>query len=213
MSTQIITAAFVVASGLMAGPILAADQGGYIGVSIGQSKVDLDKSEIDASLAALGLGGSTSVDDKGDSFKIFGGYQLNRNLALELGYVNFGKFTSNTTITSGGSGTLNGEWKAWAVDFSVLGILPLGESGSLFGRLGASAWNLDVDLTASGPGGVATGSDSASGVSGVLGLGGAYKFTPNFAVRAEYERHFSVGNDDTGKSDIDLITVGMVYHF
>lgn len=208
-----IATALVVTGGLMAGQAMAADTGGYIGVSVGTSKADIDQGELDRSLASLGVGGTTTIDDKDTAFKIYGGYQFNRNFAIEGGYTNLGKFTSNTIITSGGSGTLSGEWKAWSLDFTAVGILPLGESASLFGRAGVSAWSLNTDFRASGPGGVSTFSESSSGVSGLLAIGGAYNFTPQFGLRAEFERHFSVGNDDTGKSDIDLITVGLVYRF
>jgi hypothetical protein len=75
-------------------------------------------------------------------------------------------------------------------------------------------WNLDFDATASGPGGTATASESESGVSGLLGAGVSINFGRKIALRAEYERHFDVGDEDTtGTSDIDMFSASMVFRF
>ncbi|HEX7810660.1 MAG TPA: outer membrane beta-barrel protein [Burkholderiales bacterium] len=214
MKVRLVAAVFLVTAGLTAGQVSAADSGGYFGVAAGQSMVDLDEGEINASLASIGLGANTTVDDTDTGFKIFGGYQFNNNLAIEGAYSRFGKFASNSTITSGGSGTANGEWSGYSLDVAALGMLPLGEKFTLFGRAGLSVWNLDFDFTASGPGGTATLSESESGVSPLLGLGASFNFTPTIALRAEYERHFAVGDEETtGDGDIDLISVGLVFKF
>ena len=102
----------------MAGQVAAADAGGYVGVAAGWSKSNIDAGEIDSSLASLGLGSTTTVDETDIGFKIYGGYQR---------YTNFGKFTSDTIITSGGSGTGEGQWKGYSIDLSALGILPVGD--------------------------------------------------------------------------------------
>ncbi len=133
---------------------------------------------------------------------------------IEGGYSDLGKSKFHSIVTSGGSGTGDGEWRAYSIDISALGILPLGDQFSLFGRAGLGIWNLDFKFTASGPGGTATVSESESGVSPLLGIGATFNFTPQFSLRGEIERHFSVGKDDTtGKSDIDLITLGLQFRF
>lgn len=214
MNTRIIAAALVVTGGLLAGHAVAADQGSYVGFAIGQSKTKIDQGDIDSAFASLGLGASTSVDDTDIGFKVYGGYQFNKNFAMEGGYTDFGKFTSHSVITSGGSGTGDGEWKGYSIDLSALGILPLSDQFSLFGRGGISLWNLDFSFTAAGPGGVGIASESKSGVSPLLGIGATFNFTPQLALRAEFERHFSVGDSDTtGKSDIDLISLGLQVRF
>ena len=210
-----LVSAFVLAGGFIvpASQAAAADPGGYIGFAVGQSRVDIDAGQINAELASLGFGANTSVDQTGTGFKLYGGYQFNPNFAVEGGYTSFGKATSHSVITSGGSGTGDGRWKGYSLDFSAVGILPLNDF-SLFGRAGLSFWSLDFDFTASGPGGTISPSESDSGVAPLLAIGAAYNFTPRFALRAEYERHFNVGDDDTtGQSDIDLFTVGLQYRF
>ena len=54
----------------------SADSGWYIGGHVGMADVDV-----------------TSDDDM--SFKILGGYQINRNFAAEVGYIDFGKTFEN----------------------------------------------------------------------------------------------------------------------
>ena len=214
--THFVVAGFLVAEGLMAaaGQAAAADAGGYIGFGVGQSRAALDANDVNSSLAAAGFGAVTTVEDTDFGFKFYGGYQFNRNFAIEAGYTDFGKFTSHSVIISGGSGTGDGEWKAYSLDVSALGILPVGDRFSLFGRAGLSFWNLDFTFTAMGPGGVGVASQSESGVSPLLGIGAKFDVTPQLALRAEIERHFSVGDSNTtGESDIDLFTVGLQYRF
>ena len=202
--------------GLQAGsPAVAAEPGAYIGAAFGQSQAaDLDSGRINASLASIGLGAATSVDDKGSPFKLFGGFRFSENLAVEGGYTSFGKFTSNSTIVSGGSGTLSGEWSGYSLDIAAVGMLPVGQSLTVFGKAGLGLWDLELDLTASGPGGSLTANDSDSGISPIVGLGAMFNVSSNFAIRADWERHLAVGDDNTtGESDIDLITIGAQFSF
>lgn len=208
--------AFLAASCLLAlaAEVAAADSGGYIGIAAGQSRAKVDRGGIDAIFTASSLTASTTIDETGTAFKIYGGYQISQNIAIEGGYSDLGKSKFHSIVTSGGSGTGDGEWRAYSIDISALGILPLGDQFSLFGRAGLGIWNLDFKFTASGPGGTGTVSESESGVSPLLGIGATFNFTPQFSLRGEIERHFSVGKDDTtGKSDIDLITLGLQFRF
>jgi len=214
VNTRIIAAALVVTGGLLAGQAVAAGQGGYVGFAIGQTKASIAADDINSSLAALGFGSTTTVDESDIGFKFYGGYQFNKNFAVEAGYTDFGKFASHSVITSGGSGTGDGEWRAYSIDFSALGMLPVGNQFSLFGRAGLSFWNLDFSFTAIGPGGIGIASESTSGVSPLLGAGAIFRFTPQLALRAEFERHFSVGDNNTsGESDIDLISLALQFRF
>ena len=203
-------------AGLQAGsPAAAAEPAAYLGVAFGQSQAsDLNAAEINATLASFGLGAVTSVDDNGTPFKLFGGYRLSDNLAIEGGYTSFGEFTSQSTIVSGGSGTMNGEWSGYSLNVAAVGLLPVGESLSIFGRAGLSFWDLEFDLAASGPGGSVSASESESGISPILGFGAMFNISSRFALRADFERHFGVGDDSTtGESDVDLMTIGAQFRF
>src|SRR5476649_1967799 len=71
----------------------ADDPGWYGGLNVGQSRAKIDDARIMSNL--LGGGATTaSIDDdnRGTGFKVFGGYKLNKNFAVEGGYFDLGKF-------------------------------------------------------------------------------------------------------------------------
>ena len=167
----------------------------YIGGGLGQSKF---KGACD------GVSGTgVTCDDKDTSFKIFGGYQLNRNFAGELGYTDLGKakFTDPTGST---------ELKATAWELSAVGSWPLADAFSIFGRLGGY-WG-EGKLSGSG----ASGSKTTANVT--FGLGAQYDFMRNFGVRGEWQRYskVKVKNDATGtedSGDIDVLGISVLYRF
>jgi OOP family OmpA-OmpF porin len=146
----------------------SADSGWYIGGNVGKADVDV-----------------TGDDDM--SFKILGGYQINRNFAAEVGYTDFGK------TSSGGTEVKANAWEAVAV-----GILPIGDKFGIFGKAGFF-WG-----EAKGGG---TTDDS---VELTYGVGVSYDFTKQFSIRGEWQKYTDVGN---GATDIDVMSVGVVYRF
>ena len=185
----------------------AADTGFYVGGSLGQSKIDISASDIDAELASAGYTSSTSVDDSDTGWKLFAGYRFMKYLAVEGAYTNLGEASANSIITVPGSGVANAtvEGEAWTV--SALGILPIGDKFSLFGRLGVNFWNADVSATATTSGASAALSGDDDGTDMVYGVGAAYSFTPNLSVRGEWERY------DFDDTDVDLLSAGISWNF
>lgn len=189
--------------------VQAADTGFYVGGSLGQSKVnDFNGADIDAELLSdFGLTSSTSTDDTDTGWKAFAGYRFMKYLAVEGAYTNFGEATANTIVTAPGAGIVNTtvESEAWTV--SALGILPLGDRFSLFGRLGVNFWNVDVSATGTGSGGTASASDSDDGTDWVYGVGAAFSINKNLSVRGEWERY------DFDDGDVDLWSAGISWNF
>src|ERR1700756_2796296 len=66
-----------ITAALFALPAAAQEPGFFAGVSIGQSKF---------SGQCDGIPAGVSCDENGTTYKLFGGYQFTRNLAVELGY-------------------------------------------------------------------------------------------------------------------------------
>jgi OmpA-OmpF porin, OOP family len=183
-------------------------RGFYLGVSAGQSRVDLEDTA-----QVTGAGTTTVSNDETDSaFRIYGGYRILRNLAVEAGWADLGKF--RTTIASAtGSGT--GEIEASGPYVEAVGIIPL-QRFALFGKAGVMYATTDTTLSTTGTFRLAPGVSSTSKESELefkLGVGGSFSFTRNLAIRAEFERVFDVGTSETGESDIDLISVGIVFRF
>jgi len=175
-------AALVAVSGLVASSAVMAqskpaDQGFYVGGSIGQSEADGS------------CPGGFTCDFKDTDWKIFGGYRINKNFAAEVFYADHGEIS----VSVGGA-----KATASSSTFGVvgLGILPLGNQFELFGKIGIGSTS--VDATASAGGFSAGAKDSGSDV--VFGVGGVFNFSRNLGVRAEYERYndseidvFSIG--------------------
>lgn len=140
---------------LAASSALAGDF--YVGASIGRSSVDMGRSETDAALVSAGATGlRSSVDEHDTHYGLSLGYQLNPYLAFELGYADFGGARYRSSFTGG---TARAQIDAHGWTASVLGILPVGEKFSLFGRLGGihAKVEVEVDVDVTGPGGAAAG--------------------------------------------------------
>ena len=166
------------------------DTGWYVGGSVGQSKA-----------RHVDCAGFDSCDTKAAAFGILGGYQINRNFAAELGYHDFGRVTFSAPGVSGNI-------KASAAELVGLGAYPFANRLSVYAKVGAyhaeakrnpplaglEIKDRNTDLT--------------------FGFGVRCDVTREAGVRAEWQRYKSVGGDDTGgKSDIDVITIGLIWRF
>ena len=170
----------------------------YAGASLGQSKMK------DASSQLVG----TSFEDTDTAFKVYGGYQFHRNVGVEFGYINFGTFKGSGSDPT--FGTLSDNWKANGINVSAVGTWPLANEFSLLGKLGFTRWSVDDKFSV----GAASGSAKENGIDLSLGIGAQYAFAKQWAVRAEYEVFKNVGKEaTTGKSDIDVLSIGAVYRF
>ncbi len=196
----------------------AANVGGYIGASIGGSKVKdaPSGSEYDAQLLAEApsITATSSVDDTDNGWKIYGGYKFNQNMAVEGSYADFGEMTIDSNVTSPFQGTLDTTWEAQTLAVAGVGILPLAYSMELFGKIGVHYWDVDYQRTASAGGGVGSASESENGTDLLFGVGAGYTLNNNFALRAEWERYGNIGDDNTtGEFDVDMWSVGVMYTF
>ena len=177
-----------------------ANAGGYVGVGIGQSLVDLEAND-------LGPGIWSSVSDTDTSVKIFGGYAINENFSVEAGYTNFGEFGVDYTD---GFDTLSENYEATALYLAAVGSVPLGQA-SLFGKFGLASWDLDASLSSTF--GVSA-SASVSGTDPVYGFGAQFDVSNNVMLRVEFERFTNVGDEnETGEADIDLLSVSAAMRF
>ena len=105
---------------------LADDSGWYGGINVGQSRAKIDDTRITSSLLGGGFTTPSITDDNRDTgYKIFGGYQINKNFALEGGYFNLGKFGYTATMAAPTAGTLNGNIKLQGLNLDVVGTLPI----------------------------------------------------------------------------------------
>jgi OOP family OmpA-OmpF porin len=165
--------------------------GFYVGATVGQAT---------AKDWCNGLGGTgASCDDSANAWKIFGGYQINRNFAAELGYANLGKVTASL-------GSLTDEAKATAWELSAIGAWPIADRFAVFGRLGAYRAELKEDTNFAG-------NFSNTNTDLTYGFGVRYEVTANFGLRAEWQRYSKVGGGDLDKSDVDVLGITALWNF
>ena len=171
-------------------PAAAQDTGFYAGFHLGQATLK----DFCSGLSGPGI----SCDEKDTSWKILGGYQFNRNLALELGYADLGE----ATIAGPGIG---GTLEATAFEVVAVGMLPVMDKFSLYGKIGIYRG----DTEANGLGGSA----SETNTDLTFGVGARFDFTRNLGVRAEWQKYQDMGGGVIGEGDVDVVSVGLLWRF
>lgn len=203
----------IAVSGLIAGApaALAQDQGWYIGGGVGVSKADVDEGSFNAGLIAAGFAAATTTSDEKDTgWKLFVGYQLNKNFAVEGGYADLGRFSAFSTTVP--AGTLSTRFTSTAWNLDAVGILPFGNNFSLLGRVGVVRSETKVSLARTGAVVVLVPNLKDHETSYKLGLGVGYDFTKTMGVRGEWER-YRVSDGAGDKSDVDLFSVSLRVKF
>jgi len=193
---------------------VAAESGGYIGLGVGLSQANIAGGRISSELQGSGLTMTSIDEDNADvGYKLFGGYKFNKYFAVEGGYFNLGKFGFTATTTP--PGTFTGSGKFQGLNLDAVGILPLSQKFSAFGRVGYIYTETKDSFSGSGGGtGVAASNPNPEKKDGnyKYGLGAQYDFTYNLGLRAEWERYRV--NDAVGnKGDIDMALISLVYTF
>jgi OOP family OmpA-OmpF porin len=188
---KLVIAAVMGFAGAAAMPSLAMaqtpDRGWYIGGTIGKTDVDLE------------CGGGITCDDSDTAWRILGGYQLNRNFAVEAGYHDFGKASQSIP-------GLSADFKAKAWEIVGVGAVPIGSQFALYGKAGF--YRGEVDVRTGGQSTEETNTDLT------FGFGAQYNFNRQLGLRAEWQRYADMGDNSTiGESDVDVLSVGIVYRF
>ena len=208
-----IAVGMAIAAALAAG---SASAQWYGGANLGQSKTNYDSSKLAADLAAVGRTGTGAVSNSDLGLKLFAGYTLNDNVALEGGYFNAGRFaTTNGTITAPAAATFNGKIEGQGVNMDVVGTLRGGPGTgfSMIGRLGVAYFQTKATTTVTAGTLTGYGNATSSKLVPEVGLGIQYDFTKTIAGRLEVQRYMKVGNSNTGSADVDVYSAGIVYKF
>jgi OOP family OmpA-OmpF porin len=191
----------------------AQDSGWYVGAGAGRTAATIDDARITSGLSVQGLSTSSIADHNRDNgYKLFGGYQFNRNFGLEAGVFDLGKF--GYTATTVPAGTLSGDARFQGLNLDIVGTLPLTERFSVLGRVGAASVRARGAFSSTGavtlPYASANTSQRSAGLK--LGAGLAYAFTDALSMRLEAER-FQVKDSVDNRGHVDMLSVGLVYRF
>lgn len=159
------------------GAVAAHAEGAYVGGAIGTQSYPST------------VNGNPISSSSTTSGKLFGGYQLNPNFAVEGGLTELGNINTGT----GGSVDTYGTY----VD--AVGILPLNPQWSLLGRVGVAHMQVNTP----------TGNDGGNGLK--AGLGAEYALSKTVGLRAEWERYELKAFG--GNPNVDQFTVGVKVGF
>lgn len=190
--------------------------GGKTGAAgLGKGQVDDNLVAIFGSVGLDVLDTSSTLDDSDTGFGVAGGYQVNDHLAFEFAYVDLGsiRYRATSTVSDGveqfaGEAVLDNSASGAVV--SVLGILPIGERFSVYGRAGLSLMNADGAARITVDGESQRDSQSSQTSDPVIGIGAEYNLSRNFAIRLAWDRYLDVGTEDVvGDTDIDLFSLAV----
>lgn len=215
MLRKTVITALLIGSSVVASNVMAADEAGwYAGASVGRSSVDIDTNKLVADAVAAGFATATATaDTSGTAYKLFAGYKVNRNFAVEGGYTDLGSASLSMT-TTGPVASVNGDYKATVWEVNAVGILPINDSFSVFGKLGYHWDDVKTTVAAISGGAGVTSNKDYSGNDFKFGVGAEYNINRNVGIRLEFERYSNVGNSSTsGGHDVDVASLGMAYRF
>lgn len=183
----------------------------YGGVGAGQSNARIDEYHISDRLITEGAKQTSMVkDEKDTAYKVFGGYQFNRNIGIEGGYFNLGQFGFKSTTVP--SGIYTGQIKLQGVNLDLVGTVPLTENWSVIARVGAQYAQARDIFTGTGSVRIPNSSPSKNTVNYKFGLGVQYEVSSSMLVRAEAERYRI--NDAIGnRGDVNMFSVSVVIPF
>ena len=184
MRNRFVAGLGVAALGLFSVGAHAADNGIYLGASVGQSGTEYQENI---------QGNNLDFDMSTTGFKAIAGWRFLDWLAVEGNYVDLGSGDDNV-LGEKIESDING------VSLSAVGFLPVGPV-DLFARVGAINWNADLKA----PGLGISGSDDGTDLT--YGIGAQFRVW-SLSLRAEYEQ-FDLSGPDT----VDLISVGVTWTF
>lgn len=213
--TMLLAAAALAAS-LAGAPAAAQGTGWYIGGGPGAAQADFERADF------VGLaGGSYSVDDSDVAPRVFGGYRVAPNWAVEFGFAAFGRFKHRY---AGGTGNAVYHYDASALTVGMNANLPLAGGVSLNGRLGAAFTAANLRL-ASESGTITTNppvcenswwyDDCTSTKTNFFwGLGAQFDLNPRWGIRLDYDNYGEVGEQfETGRADIEQWSLNVLFRF
>lgn len=209
---SISAAALILGLGLLPGMAQAQDRGWYGGISFGQTQVTIDNSFVAVSGATAG---TISKDETGSAFKLYAGYRLMRNLAIEGGYTDFGSFSATNNVTAPAAGTLRHSNKVSGVLVDAVGVLPAGSNFEFSGKAGIVFTNTKADFTSTGAVVILGNAHPTHSEANLkFGIGAEYRISRNLGLRLEHELVMDVGDfATTGEGAISMLSLGLTFRF
>lgn len=184
--------------------LAGATSGFYLGATLGTSNITGSANDIYIP------GTDYTQDRQHFAYKLYGGYQFNRYVSFEGGYVNLGSDTVEFT---------NGRRNKLSADggyFDLVGTYPVTTKFTVLGKVGYSILDNSSKETGASIGGIdSQDSYSNSGTKGhvTYGVGLKYQVTKNVDVRADYDHFVATSNGENVGLKSDMFSFGAQYKF
>lgn len=206
----VLTAAILAASL----PVQAADSGFYVTAGLGISINDARQGDAEQlAIDIINSGYSSAnveIDKAAAAGKIGFGYKFNRYLAIDLAHMNLGTFETRVR-TTGPSSEITVDDQITGTAFSIVGMLPVSENWSVFGRVGSLKWKETVEVR----GCVAScvrADASIKGRDGFIGFGGNWEISERWGLTAEWDA-IKLKYDDGSNAKLKTLLVSGRYKF
>ena len=191
---------------LAAALVFATVSGSAMAIDIGQFYIAADVGQAETKDGCTGVPAGFSCNINATAIRLGGGYQITNNLSAEVNYADLGTYNINGTLAGI---PITSPTNIKTLQGALVASYPLSDDFSLTGKLGFASTK--VNASASAPG--ITISAAATTTTPVLGLGMLYSVNKSLAFRAQYEDFGTVGDANTGKSKLTLLSVGAVAGF
>jgi OOP family OmpA-OmpF porin len=194
----------------VAAPAVAQDSYYYFGLGAGKSRSNLDDARITANQCGPGLViNGLSRDSRDNAYKVFLGYQINRNVGVELGYFHLGQFEFDAATSQG---ALNGKVQVQGGNFDLVGTWPFTENFSGQARVGVQMARTRDTFTGSGGFVPNTPTAGQREADIKVGAGLQYAINPSFFIRGGIER-FRINDAVGNHPNVNLYSVSLVFPF
>ena len=168
---------------------LAAEPAAYISAGLGPAEQKLSVDDFDISQTNTGV-------------QIAGGYRFTPNVALELGYTNFGRAeisAQGATVSS----------RPQSLHLAVMGTWNATPKIAVTGKLGAARNHTRLEAS---EGGFSV-SETETHTSLVYGVGASYKFDQDIAAFLEYQNFGKIIKGDGVDLKAHIVLVGIRYSY
>ncbi len=223
MKTKI---ALIAAMALVAGSAVAADSGFYAGAGIGYGKINVNSDKIDNNFNSFAFANelpleinNSDVGQGATPYSLTVGYKWMKYFATEISYIDLGNadytgkvYNYNTDLNVG---KIKGQWDAKGWPVSVLGIWPIDDAWSVFGRLGVFIGDVKLTAKATYDDGtlIVKGHESQSSTEFIGGVGTDFTFMDSWTARLEWQAMPSLGNDEVGDGNWNNFQFSILYNF
>lgn len=158
---------------------------GYLGLNLGRSRQEL----------SCGLPGF-ACDPQIAAAQLYGGYMLNKNVALELGYLDLGRVEASSRAA-----------RAQGVNLSLVGRTQLADTVDVYGHMGTTYGRIDTSVLGAG---ATAGPDNGFGLS--YGAGVSWHFSPRGSATLGWNSH-ALRLPGSGRDTVRATSLGLQWRY